>query len=85
MIPEDEDWEVDYAEAQNELYAKYSKPLPQEFQESEASKSEAAADTWKPAPRVTEADRTNDFRSLHRKLDRRLILMVKAKGLFPAA
>ncbi|KAH0678406.1 hypothetical protein KY284_019491 [Solanum tuberosum] len=31
---------------------------------------------YKPAPRISEADKTNDQRSLHRALDRRLYLLV---------
>jgi large subunit ribosomal protein L46 len=33
----------------------------------------------RPLPRETEADRTNDFKSLNRKLDRSLYLLVKRK------
>ncbi|XP_055950196.1 39S ribosomal protein L46, mitochondrial-like [Argiope bruennichi] len=34
---------------------------------------------YKPNPRITEADKTNDRKSLHRKLDSSLVLVVKQK------
>lgn len=38
------------------------------------------ASVWKPAPRITEADKTGDVRTLDRKLDRRLLLLLKSPG-----
>ncbi len=35
---------------------------------------------FQPAPRVTEADHKKDTKSLHRALDKRLFLLVKAGG-----
>ena len=35
---------------------------------------------FQPAPRVTEADRKKDTKSLQRALDKRLFLLVKAEG-----
>ena len=35
---------------------------------------------YEPAPRETEADRANDRRSLQRRLDQRLFMLVKPKG-----
>ena len=80
VIPEDEDWEIDYHQHQSALLSKYHSQMPPEFQESAASQAEALAEDWQPAPRITEADHTNDQRSLLRKLDRRLIFAVQIKG-----
>ena len=35
---------------------------------------------WAPGPRITEADRTGDVRSLRRRLEDRLVLLVKGQG-----
>ena len=35
---------------------------------------------FQPAPRITDADRKNDTKSLLRALDKRLFLLVKAEG-----
>ena len=35
---------------------------------------------FQPAPRVTEADHKKDTKSLHRALDKRLFLLLKAEG-----
>lgn len=40
---------------------------------------------WQPAPRVTDADAANDVRSLDRKLDQRLLLLLKSPGRGVAA
>jgi large subunit ribosomal protein L46 len=81
VTPEDLPFQKEYYEWQYKLMRKYRKELPKEFQESEAKKAENASTSgWQPAPRVTEADRSNDTKSLERKLDRRLFLMLKKKG-----
>lgn len=35
---------------------------------------------WQPAPRVTEADRSGDRRTLHRRLDQRIFMLVRPAG-----
>ena len=42
--------------------------------------AEESAMGWVPGERVTEADRQNDTKSLERKLDDRLVLIVKGSG-----
>ena len=81
VTPEDLPFQKEYYEWQYKLMRKYRKELPKEFQESEAKKAENASTSgWQPAPRVTEADHSNDTKSLERKLDRRLFLLLKRKG-----
>ena len=81
MIPDDPDWETEYRDWQEQLHRRYRKELPKEFAESENAQAEDSVEArWQPAPRVTEADATNDTKSLQRKLDRRLFLLLKGKG-----
>lgn len=79
VTPDDEDWVKEYSAWQESILNRYRKELPKEFQESELD-ADPAASRWQPAPRVTEADRTNDTKSLQRRLDRRLFLMLQKKG-----
>jgi len=81
VTPDDPPFEKEYYEWQEKLLRKYRKELPKEFEESEAKKAENASTSgWQPAPRVTEADQQNDTKSLQRKLDRRLFLLLKREG-----
>ena len=81
MTPDDPDWETEYRDWQEQLHRRYRKELPREFAESENAQAEDSVEgRWQPAPRVTEADATNDTKSLQRKLDRRLFLLLKGKG-----
>lgn len=55
-------------------------PIVNKFQGEEASKKEQEdAKQQRPMPRITEADRTGDERSLNRALARTLYLLVKGK------
>jgi large subunit ribosomal protein L46 len=81
VTPDNPGYEKDYYEWQEKVMRKYHKELPKEFEESEARKAENASTSgWQPAPRITKADESNDVKSLERKLDRRLFLMLKRKG-----
>lgn len=81
IIPEDPDWELEYREWQQSVRAKYMKQLPSEFIDAKESElADGAGPRYEPAPRVTEADRANDRRSLKRRLDQRLFMLVRPKG-----
>ena len=82
-MPEAPVWESDYLAWQAEIQARESKELPEEFTQEKMvfeQEGEGSVNRWQPAPRETEADAANDTRSLRRKLDQRLFLLVKAKG-----
>jgi hypothetical protein len=46
----------------------------------QSESAEEAAMGWAPGPRITEADRIGDVRSLRRRLEDRLVLLVKGQG-----
>ncbi len=46
----------------------------------QSESAEEAAMGWAPGPRVTDADRAGDVRSLRRRLEDRLVLLVKGQG-----
>ena len=84
-MPEVPEWETEYLEWKAELQNRGNKELPEEFTKGkttyEAEDGEGAAQQWQPAPRETEADVAMDTKSLRRRLDQRLFLLVKTKGL----
>lgn len=73
-------WEREYTEWQEQTFTRYRKELPTEFQESSLAAEDAPGSSWQAAPSTTAADENNDTKSLQRKLDRRLYLMLKSKG-----
>ena len=79
VIPEDPPWEIEYQEWQEQLQRRYQKPLPKDFEDVDKG-STLGPEDFQPGPRITEADHTGDTKSLERKLDRRLFLMLKPKG-----
>lgn len=84
-MPEVPEWEPEYLEWKAELQNRGNKELPEDFTKGkttyEAEDGEGAAQQWQPAPRETEADVAMDTKSLRRRLDQRLFLLVKTKGL----
>jgi large subunit ribosomal protein L46 len=61
----------------------YSKTLPPAITEDKKAREGAgddAATQWRPASRETEADRSGDRRSLRRRLDQRIFMLVRQKG-----
>ena len=61
--------------------------LPLQVLGDEVEITEQGASVFQPAPRITEADHKKDTKSLQRALDKRLFLLVKARGgtfAFPA-
>ncbi len=85
-MPEVPDWEAEHLAWQLELQNKYNKELPEEFTKGkttyEAEDGEGGTQQWQPASRETEADVAMDTKSLRRRLDRRLFLLVKSKGKY---
>ena len=85
IMPEVPEWEPEYLEWKAELQNRGNKELPEEFTKGkttyEAEDGEGAAQQWQPAPRETEVDVAMDTKSLRRRLDQRLFLLVKTKGL----
>ena len=84
-MPEVSEWETDYLGWKAELQNRGNKELPEEFTKGkttyESEDGEGATQQWQPAPRETEADLAMDTKSLRRRLDQRLFLLVKTKGL----
>ena len=46
----------------------------------QSESAEEAAMGWAPGPRITEADKTGDVKSLRRRLEDRVVLLVKGQG-----
>lgn len=86
-MPEASEWETEYLTWQHKMHSREKKELPEEFTTEkmviEQEGSEGGVGRWQPAPRETEADIAMDTRSLRRKLDQRLFLLVKGKGKLP--
>lgn len=81
LMPEMPQWEKEYRDWQEEFNAKTFKTLPSKLTEGAKSEgSEESSSTWEPAPRETLADTAGDRKSLRRRLDQRLFLMVKSNG-----
>lgn len=83
-MPEPPEWETEYRTWQHEMHSREKKVLPEEFTREktviELEGGEGGVRRWQPAPRETEADLAMDTKSLRRKLDQRLFLLVKDKG-----
>ncbi|KAI8113089.1 hypothetical protein M9435_003095 [Picochlorum sp. BPE23] len=81
LMPEMPQWEKEYRDWQEEFNSKTFKTLPSKLTEGAKSEgSEESSSTWEPAPRETLADTTGDRKSLRRRLDQRLFLLVKKNG-----
>lgn len=82
VIPEDPEWQQEHYAWQQSMQQKYMKILPKEFIELKDSEllADDAGARYEPAPRITEADKANDRRSLKRRLDQRLFMLVRPKA-----
>lgn len=81
VMPDMPPWEKAYRDWQEDFNSKTYKTLPSKLTEGAKTEgSEESSSTWEPAPRETQADVTGDRKSLRRRLDQRLFLMVKKKG-----
>ncbi|GAB4813991.1 hypothetical protein N2152v2_001037 [Parachlorella kessleri] len=83
VAPPDADWELEYFTWQAELTEKYYKKLPKELIDPKKLVEETTTEggsRWEPAPLETEADRAGDRRSLRRRLDQRIFLLVRPAG-----
>ncbi len=84
VIPEDQDWEKEWDEWHDQLWSQWKKITPPElYRQKYSTESFTGNDDeeeWAAGPRVTEADHKNDTKSLERKLDRRLFLLLKREG-----
>ena len=86
ITPEQDPFEKEYLEGQFLERQRWQRAMPAKFFLSEKDIAEGRkeptfenpqADQYVPAPRVTEADRTNDVRSMERALAERLYFLVK--------
>ena len=86
-MPVASEWETEYLTWQHKMHSREKKELPEEFIKEkmviEQEGGEGGVGRWQPAPRETEADIAMDTKSLRRKLDQRLFLLVKQKGKPP--
>lgn len=76
------EWEVEHQIWLESFKVETRKQYPAQFTGVNRSGS-TEADTssmWQPAPRTTEADDTNAMRSTNRRLDQRLLLLLKSPG-----
>lgn len=83
VMPEPPAWETEYRAWSEARGARFLKELPEELVnpkgEFEETESDAEA-AFEPADRVTDADRSGDVRTLHRKLDQFLFLVVQDRA-----
>lgn len=83
-MPALEDWALEHsawrARWNLPYFKRYPGDLVDEALTEETDSAVAASNRWDPAPRVTEADKTGDVKSLRRRLDQRLFMLVKKKG-----
>lgn len=81
IIPELPEWESSYLAWQQSVRAKHTKTLPTDFTDfKESELLDETAPRYEPGSRLTEADAANDRRSLKRRLDQRLFMLVRPKG-----
>eukprot|EP00890_Picochlorum_soloecismus_P001497 jgi/Picsp_1/2348/NSC_05811-R1_protein len=82
VMPERPAWEVEYKKWQAEFHAKRYKILSPRLTEDAKTEDEESSVKagWKPASRETRADREGDRRTLKRRLDQRLFLLLKQRG-----
>jgi large subunit ribosomal protein L46 len=73
------EWERAYEKMHEEVFNKTAKVYPKGFLSDAAQRASNEPDVrnWQPLPRITAADKSDDRKSLMRKLDRRLYLIVK--------
>lgn len=88
VIPECHPFEEEYLKGRFLADQRRSKPIPPELflserdiieGKTEPTFEDPLADQYIPAPRVTEADRTNDTKSLERALPERLYFLIKSE------
>ena len=78
VAPLPEPWEAEYQQWSDERRQKFLKKLPESLVNPKADFEERdAGEVFDPAPRETEADKTGDQRTMHRKLDEFLFLVVQ--------
>lgn len=79
-------WEREYKEWQTTWNSRRFKALPPSFTTSGVTKTDegktSGRATYEPSPLQTSADARNDVKSLQRKLDQRLFLLVKKDGVW---
>lgn len=84
MVPPHPDWEVEHSRWRFEWNLPYFKKYPADFidepRTEETDSAVAASNRWEPAPLESEADRSGDVRSLKRRLDQRVFMLVRRKG-----
>ncbi|KAL6783976.1 MRPL46 [Auxenochlorella protothecoides x Auxenochlorella symbiontica] len=84
VVPPHPDWEVEHSRWRFEWNLPYFKKYPADFidepRTEETDSAVAASNRWEPAPLESEADRSGDVRSLKRRLDQRVFMLVRRKG-----
>lgn len=73
-------WEAEWKQFNDSLDIKRRKLLPTDWIESRKQAEEDITRVFRPNPRITDEDRIDDRRSLHRALDRSTFLLLKLKG-----
>jgi len=73
-------WEMEWLQFADTLDLKRKKVVPLDWLQTKKVSDEDAARIFRPNPRVTEEDRIDDRRSLHRALDQSTFLLLKIKG-----
>lgn len=82
VVPELPQWEVEYKEWSFKRAERYRKELPEEFvnPKTEGDDIETEHATFQAAPLETEADNSGDVRTIFRKMDQFLFLVVQDKS-----
>lgn len=78
VAPPPEPWEAEYQQWSDERRRKFLKKLPEGLVNPKAEFEERdQGEDFEPAPRETEADKTGNQRTMHRRLDEFLFLVVQ--------
>ena len=84
VVPAEPEWEEEFQQWRGALALRHFKRLPGDLVDQKQSAAEAAgADPsarWQPAALEGEGDRAGDRRSLRRRLDQRVFLLVRPKA-----
>jgi len=73
-------WEAEWFQFTDSLDLKKKKVVPLDWLQTQKQADEDVATVFRPNPRITEEDRIDNRRPLHRALDRSAFLLLKIKG-----
>ena len=82
VIPPPPQWEMEYQTWSHERAMKFRKEMPEELvnPKTDFEDTESEHETFVEAPRETEADKSGDVRTMHRRMDEFLFLVVQERS-----